>query len=1029
MEYVPKRYNTDYFRNVSQNEGGILVAVLDTGVDPLAYGLIKCPDGSNKIVDIIDCTGSDIVNTSTIKQLSSLPQKIQDIIKDDIDNQNQIFYGTRSLRTFVSNRQLKGFANKQKKVIEETIFCVYTYKFNDVFCVIIDSDNQVWKMNEYQLKQECGSVDLQEGMFMNFGVHVYKDGKETSLVFDSGSHATHVAGIIASYFKDNEQQNGINPNAKILSLKIGDSRVDGMETSLALCNALNEMVRYNCTLANYSFGESICPNNPKDLSFSGRFIEILEEYAMKHNIIFMTSAGNSGPTLMTVGAPRMCSESAISVGAYTDQKLLNDLYFVSENEFSQGTYEWSSRGPLFNKSMGIDIIAPGCALTSHPQWYKSNMNMCNGTSMACPEATGIVSLVMQNNKNNGRDLPFYWVKKYFENSCKPLDNIERITQGNGLLFSRTENLSKIRTDNYCYKVTSNDGKQFGEFIAVNSNLIKENNGIVVKNLFINISPSVINQEKDKNYNLVNFRKVLHIRHTFDINECELSFPNKIIVDSRGCTVRVQLELNLHNMTNLLSGYLQFYEEDDLSNFVGYYSLNIIKYSDLELSNPRVLNYQLKPGIVNRCYVCPQGNKIQIKFNDPEKYNCNHIFVDIAKITDTDKYNSENRMLESYLTKEKMKDDISMYCVPGNIYEIVTYITWRTGTNMNLPINVSFDVKCCNNIISLNKSVLNVGDYIDSQIYSSDKDEKNVIQKVSINNVITQYYPDSSKLTDDSLELTYKLNKHDGKCVYYVNECNNVYNSDVTMSACLFGMHCNKIMFMGNYVPKMSNATIDTIVIKISDKDKKRLEQYYGLILNVQREFKDKVVNTNYDNNIVRLKVDKKDINDNIYYDDILNCNILNTNVQFINKIKQKDEKKEDDVNLKILNFCKTFKSLNSHDEIVNFLSAIDNEKDNLSFENMPLLLMLQSLSAKKQKFGENKKAPFCAYKFLCGSDKLDDIVDSLDTTIKEINYWNDVNVYDIYQMQLMTLNDKDTENKFAEKKRKLQYLLESDYGY
>lgn len=78
----------------------------------------------------------------------------------------------------------------------------------------------------------------------------------------------------------------------------------------ALTRAFNRCVEMGVDLANMSYGED------SKLTGSGNVIEWLRKMIEKHHFLFVTSAGNAGPALSTLGSPAADLDGLIAVGAY-----------------------------------------------------------------------------------------------------------------------------------------------------------------------------------------------------------------------------------------------------------------------------------------------------------------------------------------------------------------------------------------------------------------------------------------------------------------------------------------------------------------------------------------------------------------------------------------------------------------------------------------------------------------------------------------------------------------------------------------
>ena len=465
---------------------GVIVAVLDTGVDPGAPGLQTTPDGRPKIVDVIDATGSGDVHLTAGRKpdegrLEGLSGRSLSIPENWQNPSSEYRLGIKAAwelfplellhrllperrrdwdqRQRERERELqqaladwdKEHPGPDKALQEERkelqarldVLKSAQESYDDpgpMYDCIAFHDGEAWRaaidtdedgdlsdetlLTNYRSERQYASFG--EAAQLNYAINIEDDGELLSIVVVSGDHGTHVAGIVAAHFPDQPDWNGVAPGAQVVSIKIGDTRLDSMETGAALARAMQAAIELDCDLINMSYGEaSSAPER-------GRLIELFSQTVNEHGIIFVASAGNEGPGLSTVGAPGGCTSALIGVGAYVSPDMMATEYAIREDRDGL-PFTWTSRGPALNGALGADIFAPGGAYAPVPSYTLQPTQRMNGTSMSSPNACGGIALLLSALKQSGTPYTPASVKRAVQNTAELLPNIEPFAQGPGLL--------------------------------------------------------------------------------------------------------------------------------------------------------------------------------------------------------------------------------------------------------------------------------------------------------------------------------------------------------------------------------------------------------------------------------------------------------------------------------------------------------------------------------------------------------------------------------------------------------------------
>jgi subtilisin family serine protease len=376
---------------------GVLIAILDAGVDPSIPGLAKTSTGDAKLLDVRDFSGEGAVPLARIS-----PEG------------DSVSVGGRTLRGFGRVRALNTDGPWYAGAIAElplgeppasdlngngtvgdSLVLVVT-RATDGWVVLADTDGDGSLANErpvhdYLVSREWFGWSPRGktpplAMAANFGESA---GRPTlDLVFELYAHGSHVAGIAAAHdLYGVAGFDGVAPGAQLLGLKIASGAQGGISTTGAMLRAMDYAIRFAESrrlrlVLNLSFGVG------NEIEGSARIDRLVDSVLQRHPSVVMTiSAGNDGPGLSTLGFPGS-SERAVTVGATFPSVFLAPT--PGGGTAPERVAYFSSRGGELAKP---DVITPGVAYSGVPRWNAGD-EVKQGTSMAAPHAAGLAALLL-----------------------------------------------------------------------------------------------------------------------------------------------------------------------------------------------------------------------------------------------------------------------------------------------------------------------------------------------------------------------------------------------------------------------------------------------------------------------------------------------------------------------------------------------------------------------------------------------------------------------------------------------------------
>lgn len=219
--------------------------------------------------------------------------------------------------------------------------------------------------------------------------------------FDPGNHGSHVSGIIGASSVISNAANetlarGVAPGVRLMV-----NRVCSNNSGCNATRAIIDLAQNGAKVINMSLGGLSSENDGYSVQET-----IINRLTEMYDVLFVISAGNSGPGRQTVGSPSTAKHALSVAATATPSMILNQYNWLPSLSGSLDSEElnddfvmyFSSRGPSAAGGFKPNISAPGTQLSTvqlnSAPGFRAGSDVYWGTSMAAPAAAGAAALLI-----------------------------------------------------------------------------------------------------------------------------------------------------------------------------------------------------------------------------------------------------------------------------------------------------------------------------------------------------------------------------------------------------------------------------------------------------------------------------------------------------------------------------------------------------------------------------------------------------------------------------------------------------------